>query len=252
MPPSGVPETTVESVALRWLASLGWTVLQGPDIALDTPAAEHVDYSEVVAEQPPAVRARPAQIRTGPTMRSTTPRADSSGRPGDATGPPHDIVEHFEHRQEAMDDKAQEDGKARRLRAVRKLSQAFALAAPHPATIRIPDHVSLACLRSAAEAARPRHEVPRGTGSRDSPDRLPRRGHAGVGEPPAGISWRTLGSIVERVAAWPLDRNPFGFRSAYTLTSMLFPCCGGIQPPHYPHSFVGRPPSRPLHDQEKT
>ncbi len=38
---------------------------------------------------------------------------------------------------------AQEDGKARCLRVVRELSQAFALAVPHPETIRIRDDVSL-------------------------------------------------------------------------------------------------------------
>ena len=38
---------------------------------------------------------------------------------------------------------AQEDGKARCLQAVRELSQAFALAVPHPETIRIRDDVSL-------------------------------------------------------------------------------------------------------------
>ena len=38
---------------------------------------------------------------------------------------------------------AQEDGKPRCLRAVRELSQAFALAVPHPETIRIRDDVSL-------------------------------------------------------------------------------------------------------------
>ena len=37
----------------------------------------------------------------------------------------------------------QEDGKARCLRAVRELSQAFALAVPHPETVRIRDDVSL-------------------------------------------------------------------------------------------------------------
>ena len=38
---------------------------------------------------------------------------------------------------------AQEDGKARCLKAVRELSQAFALAVPHPETVRIRDEVSL-------------------------------------------------------------------------------------------------------------
>ncbi len=38
---------------------------------------------------------------------------------------------------------AQEDGKARCLQAVRELSQAFALAVPHPATVRMRDDVTL-------------------------------------------------------------------------------------------------------------
>ena len=38
---------------------------------------------------------------------------------------------------------AREDGKARCLKAVRELSQAFALAVPHPETVRIRDDVSL-------------------------------------------------------------------------------------------------------------
>ena len=45
---SGISEFAVESVALDWLASLGWAVLHGPDIAPDTPAAERADYGEVV------------------------------------------------------------------------------------------------------------------------------------------------------------------------------------------------------------
>ena len=32
----------------HWLASLGWIVLHGPDIAPDTPAAKRADYGEVV------------------------------------------------------------------------------------------------------------------------------------------------------------------------------------------------------------
>ena len=43
-----VSESTVEAVALDWLASLDWAVLHGPDIAPDTPAAERADYGEVV------------------------------------------------------------------------------------------------------------------------------------------------------------------------------------------------------------
>ena len=43
-----VSESTVEAVAVDWLASLGWTVLHGPDIAPDTRAAQRADYGEVV------------------------------------------------------------------------------------------------------------------------------------------------------------------------------------------------------------
>ncbi len=48
MPPSGVSESAVEAVALEWLASLGWAIVHGPDIAPDTPAAERADYAQVV------------------------------------------------------------------------------------------------------------------------------------------------------------------------------------------------------------
>ncbi len=38
----------MEAVALDWLASLGWAVAYGPDIAPYTPAAERGDYGSVV------------------------------------------------------------------------------------------------------------------------------------------------------------------------------------------------------------
>ena len=38
----------MEAVALDWLASLGWAVARGPDVAPDTPATERADYGEVV------------------------------------------------------------------------------------------------------------------------------------------------------------------------------------------------------------
>ena len=41
-------ESTVEAVALNWLASLGWSVAHGPNIAPDTQGAERSDYGEVV------------------------------------------------------------------------------------------------------------------------------------------------------------------------------------------------------------
>ena len=45
---SGLSESTVEAVALDWLATLGWTVAHGPDIAPDTPTAERADYGDIV------------------------------------------------------------------------------------------------------------------------------------------------------------------------------------------------------------
>ena len=45
---ASLSESTVEAVALDWLASLGWVVAHGPDIAPATPAAERTDYGKVV------------------------------------------------------------------------------------------------------------------------------------------------------------------------------------------------------------
>ena len=45
---ASLSESTVEAVALDWLAVLGWAVAHGPDIAPDTPAAERTDYGAVV------------------------------------------------------------------------------------------------------------------------------------------------------------------------------------------------------------
>ena len=67
MPPSGVSECTVESVALDWLASLGWTVLHGPDGAPETPAAERADYGEVVLNG--RLRSALAQLKSEPARR---------------------------------------------------------------------------------------------------------------------------------------------------------------------------------------
>ena len=44
-------ESDVEQVALEWLASVGWQVAHGPDIAPDTLGAERTDYGEVVLAQ---------------------------------------------------------------------------------------------------------------------------------------------------------------------------------------------------------
>ena len=57
-------ETVVEEAALAWLESAGWQVAHGPDIAPDMPAAERVDYGEVVLAQ----RLRDALERLNPTL----------------------------------------------------------------------------------------------------------------------------------------------------------------------------------------
>ncbi|WP_029718051.1 hypothetical protein [Rhodothermus marinus] len=44
-------EFAAEATAFAWLASLGWTVRWGPEIALDEPLAEQQGYGQVVLEQ---------------------------------------------------------------------------------------------------------------------------------------------------------------------------------------------------------
>ena len=61
---ASLSESTVESVALDWLGSLGWTVLHGPDVAPDTPGAERADYGEVVLHG----RLRSALVRLNPDL----------------------------------------------------------------------------------------------------------------------------------------------------------------------------------------
>ena len=50
-------EADVEQAALKWLATLGWQMAHGPDIAPDAPAAERDDYGQVVLES--RLRGRP-------------------------------------------------------------------------------------------------------------------------------------------------------------------------------------------------
>jgi len=57
-------EATVESAALALLSELGWQVNHGPDIAPGMPAAERLDYGEVVLAQ----RLRDALARLNPTL----------------------------------------------------------------------------------------------------------------------------------------------------------------------------------------
>ena len=57
-------ESTVEAAAVDWLASLGWAVAHGPDIAPEAPDAERADYGEVVLHR----RLRSALARLNPDL----------------------------------------------------------------------------------------------------------------------------------------------------------------------------------------
>ena len=59
-----ITEADVEQVALEWLASLGWAVVYGPDIAPDTPGSERDDFGNVVLEY----RLRDALAALNPTI----------------------------------------------------------------------------------------------------------------------------------------------------------------------------------------
>ena len=61
---ASLSESTVEAVTLDWLASLGWAVLHGPDIAPDMLAAERADYGVVVL----ANRLRASFARLNPNL----------------------------------------------------------------------------------------------------------------------------------------------------------------------------------------
>ena len=63
---TSLSESTVEAVALDWLASRRWAVAHGSDIAPDTPAAERTDYGEVVLTK----RLRSALARLNPDLPS--------------------------------------------------------------------------------------------------------------------------------------------------------------------------------------
>ena len=64
MSDASLSESTVEAVALDWLASLGWAVAYGPAIASGMPAAERADYGEVVLSE----RLRSALARLNPDL----------------------------------------------------------------------------------------------------------------------------------------------------------------------------------------
>ena len=57
-------EADVEQAALDWLATVGWDVAHGPDIAPDAPGAERDEYGQVVLER----RIRDALARLNPNL----------------------------------------------------------------------------------------------------------------------------------------------------------------------------------------
>lgn len=59
-----VTESTVESAALAWLESLGWSVKHGAEIAPCELFAERQDYTQVVL----AERLRQALVRLNPSL----------------------------------------------------------------------------------------------------------------------------------------------------------------------------------------
>ena len=61
---NSITEIDIETAALNWLAGMGYSVLHGPDIALDTPDAERSRYEEVVL----AGRLRDSVARLNPNI----------------------------------------------------------------------------------------------------------------------------------------------------------------------------------------
>jgi type I restriction enzyme R subunit len=59
-----ITESTVEEAALTWIEGLGWQVQYGPGIAPEMPAAERVDYGQVILEG----RLRAALTRLNPDL----------------------------------------------------------------------------------------------------------------------------------------------------------------------------------------
>jgi type I restriction enzyme, R subunit len=47
---TGFAESVVEDAALAWMGDLGWTVINGLDIAPDTAGSERTDYTQVILE----------------------------------------------------------------------------------------------------------------------------------------------------------------------------------------------------------
>jgi type I restriction enzyme, R subunit len=60
----GFTESVVESAALAWLESLGWTVKHGPEIAPGELASERTEFGQVILTQ----RLQNALARLNPTL----------------------------------------------------------------------------------------------------------------------------------------------------------------------------------------
>jgi hypothetical protein len=134
-------ESVVEQAALAWLESAGWTVKNGAEIAPGEPAAERDDYGQA---------ALATYTESGGTGRTALDQNEAvavmlekhevcSGlfhgfnRSKWMTGTAQERLGLLPPAQEHI--LKQENGKDRCLRAVRELSQAFALAVPHDETI---------------------------------------------------------------------------------------------------------------------
>jgi len=65
----GMTETIVEQAAMDWLATVGWQVMHGPDIAPDSDFAERDSFADVVlaGRLREALAAYSEQARTRPT-----------------------------------------------------------------------------------------------------------------------------------------------------------------------------------------
>ena len=67
---TSLSESVVESAALAWLESVGWSVAHGPDIAPGTLGAERDDYGQVALDR----RLRDALARLNPSLPYERPR----------------------------------------------------------------------------------------------------------------------------------------------------------------------------------
>ena len=83
---TALTRATIEGVALPWLASLGWQLGHGPDIASDASEAEGTDYGQLVLER----RLRDGLGRLNPHLPVTNQTRDVEALPIIVyTGPYH-------------------------------------------------------------------------------------------------------------------------------------------------------------------